>query len=288
MHIDQRVIKTLELFSIQSIAPSLLEVWRFLVKLDEDELEFSVGDVAKTLCALVQEGLVAERFGLYALRDSVVHIEQRWLGYQYGLLRERRVRRLVGGLRYVPFVRGVALAGSQALGLERASSDIDLLIITAPGWLWLPRTLVTAYFHFLGVRRYGKKIANRVCLNHYISGPKCMQDGHNWYTAFEYGKLRPIFGRVAISDFQTANATWIHVFFPNVQSVCATKESVHRIQLWVEILVSHTVGSWLESRLGSWQSKRIHKNEPHITVADDELSFHPASKQDAVLASFRY
>jgi hypothetical protein len=115
-----------------------------------------------------------------------------------------------------------------------------------------------------------------------------MQDGHNWYTAFEYGKLRPIFGRVAISDFQTANATWIHVFFPNVQSVCATKESVHRIQLWVEILVSHTVGSWLESRLGSWQSKRIHKNEPHITVADDELSFHPASKQDAVLASFRY
>jgi hypothetical protein len=46
---------------------------------------------------------------------------------------------------------------------------------------------------------------------------------------------------------------------------------------------SGSFGSWLESAAGNFQERRI-KVEDYITVSADELSFHPGSKGQQVLA----
>ena len=113
-----------------------------------------------------------QKNGFYCLKGRAAIIDQRLANYIYGIKRERRIRRFIGGLRFLPFVRRAALAGSQAQGVQKSDSDIDLLIIVEPEFLWLGRTAVTAYFQILGLRRHGKKIANRFCLNHYLAGVK--------------------------------------------------------------------------------------------------------------------
>lgn len=302
---ESRITKTLELFALQSTALTLLELWQFLVR-DAAEFESSVSahgelvdvpvlenrtatiaEVLKALTLLVASGEVVEQYGYYTMRAHEGLLEKRWHGYTHGVWREKRIRRFSKALAYIPFVRGVGLAGSQALGLERAESDIDLFIITAPGWLWLPRTLITGFFQVLGMRRHGRFVANRVCLNHYVSGAKQMTHGRNWYTAIEYAKVRPLYGGDYVAEFQDANRDWINIFFPNFECVLQKQAVVGKVQKGFELVFALLGGGFLERMLGQWQSGRIHKNEPHIIVSADELSFHPQSKQDALLEAFK-
>ncbi len=287
--LEERIVQTLRLFGIQKYAVTLLEVHRFLVFDSRPEADGLVGvaDVLAALDRLRQEGEVVQRRGYYTLPHEEALFDLRWRGYRYGVWREKIIRRTMKGLAYIPFVRGVALAGSQALGLQKEGSDIDLLVITEAHWLWLPRTLVTAYFQILGIRRHGAKVANRVCLNHYLSGPKAMKVGHNWYTALEYGKLRPLVGAAAVARFQEVNERWAHEFFPHAVPLKASAATQPFVQKLLERIFTNAFGMYIERALGSWQGKRIHKDEPHIIVDSDELSFHPQSKQDALLEAFK-
>lgn len=305
MNLENRITKTLTLFALQSTALTLLELWKFLVR-DVGELSSNLGgagelvavpqlenrtvSVARVLAALAQlvsVGVVVESYGYYTLESHAALLRQRWYGYGFGVWREKRIRRTIKGLRYLPFVRGVALAGSQALGLQKQESDIDLFIVTAPGWLWLPRTLVTVYFQILAMRRHGVSIANRFCLNHYIAGSKRMVVGRNWYTAIEYGKLRPLVGRYFVQAFQKNNEQWLTAFFPNL--LCNNTKALRPpvAQTIVERLLNNPVGKSLERLLRALQRHRIHTEEAHVIVEDDELSFHPHSKQDAILSSYQ-
>ncbi len=305
MNVQDRIIKTLQLFALQSVALTAPEVGRFLVQ-DPALLSghlggrgelitipavasevISVLEVRRTLGQLIEEGALVERYGFYTTSDRKDILLLRWQGYSQGVWREKRIRRFIPMFRSIPFVRGVALAGSQALGVVKQTSDIDLFIITDPRWLWLPRTLVTAFFQVLGIRRYGAKIARRVCLNHYISGQKYMQTGRNWYTAMEYVKLRPLFGEAYIRHFQNGNGDWLKVFFPNATFPVLPLQQPGVVQRLLERVIASLGGKALERWLGGWQSRRIHKDERHIIVTSDELSFHPHSKQDALIDAFK-
>lgn len=287
--LEARILKTLRLFGIQKYAVTLLEVHRFLVSVDQPDGESIItpAEVLAALDKLCHAGQVIQKYGYYVLAHEEALLDLRWRGYRYGVWREKIIRRTMKGLAYVPFVRGVALAGSQALGLQKAESDIDLLVVTEQKWLWLPRTLVTAYFQVLGIRRYGMKVANRVCLNHYLSGPKAMHAGQNWYTALEYGKLRPLVGASVIGQFQEVNQQWMRDFFPHAVTARASVAAQPFLQKTLEKVCTNAFGKYIERALGNWQGKRIHKDEPHIIVEADELSFHPKSKQDALLEQFK-
>ena len=182
-------------------------------------------------------------------------------------------------------MRGISLAGSQAMGLQRATSDIDLLIITDPRFMWLGRTFLTIYFQLLGLRRHGKKIANRFCLNHYIAQPREVDAEKNLYKAMEYSKLRAVVYPQITKQFQIANESWIKMFFPNISFDNPVQEAPSFLQKTVERLLDHRLGLWLENQLGKWQLKRI-KQDKYIFVKDDELSFHPESKHEALLKGF--
>jgi hypothetical protein len=118
----------------------------------------------------------------------------------------------------------VALGGSQALGQPKKFSDIDLFIVVKPGFLWLVRTMVSLYFQILGLRRHGKNVANRFCLNHYVAEQKVVDRERNLYKAMEYVRLRPLIYPQGLVEFLQVNAEWIKVFF--VQPVQANAPDV--------------------------------------------------------------
>ncbi len=186
----------------------------------------------------------------------------------------------------MPFVQAIALSGSEAVGYSRQGSDIDLLVIAQPGRLWLARLVVSGYFQLFGVRRHGRQIADRFCLNHYLAGPKVMDpEMRHLYTARDYVSLVPYLGADAIWQFQQNNAGWIRGFFPQARIVQYPAADPSWASRAITRLAGNRFGDAAE-KLAAWlQRSRIHI-EPHIFIKSDELAFHPHSKAHQVLEKF--
>lgn len=302
--LKDRILETLRFFDLQEHAPTLLELHSFLLpeknelqkNLDANfEILESADDVNPNIKVSVDLILacignecqfqIENQYGYYFFPGRSILAENRWKNYFFALKREKLIRRFIFALQYIPFVRGVALGGSQAMGRQSEGSDIDLMIITDKNFMWLGRTLVTAYFQLLGIRRYGGKIANRFCLNHYLAGTKLINQIKNLYSAMEYARLRPVIYSSVIVDFQKTNRDWILFCFPNWQEARSVEEKQSKIQKILETLFLNNFGAWLEKKLKSSQEPRI-KKEKFIVVENDELSFHPNSKQVQLLNSF--
>lgn len=300
--LSDRIIQTLKFFDLQDYPLTALEVERFLIA-DKPQLKKRLDDkfelidqvnppssvhldtVLLQLSALVQDGKISQQNGFYTLVGRENLVMQRLANYRFGLYREKLIRRYIWATKYLPFVRGIALGGSQALGLQKATSDIDLLIITDPNRMWVARTFLMAYFQLFGVRRYQNKIANRFCLNHYLAEPREVDAERNLYKAMEYSRLRPLVFTQAINEFLKANLGWIKLFFPNMtvrESVIAKQSWLQR---WQEVILKGSFGLWLDKQLSRWQSSRIRQDQ-FVFIRSDELSFHPESKHTELLQSF--
>ena len=295
----QNILKTLKFFDLQDYPLTLLELRQFLIA-DMENLDLDKqGELGSEVAAGIAQvsagqifqilendcrGEVENLNGFYFLSGRQNIVQMRLNNYFFGIKREKIIRRYAKFLKFVPFVRGAALAGSQAMGQQKEGSDIDLFIITNPKFMWLGRTLVTAFFQILGVRRRGDKIQNRFCLNHYLAGPKKITQFRNLYTAHEYLKLRLLVFPNKIWDFYRENS-WIKTFFPNSILIEPVKEERPKLQKALEYMFLGKFGLMLEKRLKNWQSAKI-RAQKYILVTEDELSFHPDSKQEALLNKF--
>ena len=299
--LKEKTLATLKFFDLQAYPLTLLELQKFLIA-DRGMLKLSINtdwelinqqpapgkiSASEILNCLEKEltGAVESDKGFYCLVGRKAIIDLRWRNYLYGLKREKLIKKYISGLRHLPFVRGVALGGSQAMGLNKENSDIDLLIVTEDKFLWLARTFVTVYFQVLGHRRHGKKIANRFCLNHYLAKPKAVEREKNLYKAMEYARLRPLVYGQTIEQFQANNANWIKSFFPIWEIKKQPAQTQSRLQKILESLFTNSFGHWLEQRLQNLQIRRIKQGE-FIFVTTDELSFHPESKHESLLREF--
>lgn len=299
--LSDRILSTLKFFDLQDYPVTLLELHRFLLSekqalqavVDElgeietpKEIETQKISLGEVISQVQKTPGISCKEGFYCLSGREEIIEQRLRNYVYGIEREKIIRSFAGVLKYIPFVRGAALGGSQALGVQKQTSDIDLLIFTDPNFLWLTRTLVTAYFQLIGKRRHGKFIANRFCLNHYLANPREVHEFRNLYTALEYGRLRPLVYSSCTLRFAYNNKAWMEQVFPEMEFTKPGSEKSHPIQRVLEAIFDNRVGRFIERKLKSMQLPHIRTKEKFIVVHDDELSFHPDSKQEGLLEKF--
>ncbi|HLX11545.1 MAG TPA: nucleotidyltransferase domain-containing protein, partial [Bacteroidota bacterium] len=112
-------------------------------------------------------------------------------------------------IRRFPFVRGIFLSGDLSKGVATPPSDIDYVIVTAPGRLWICRTLLILFKKTFLLNK--KKF---FCLNYFIAEDSMYLDDQTYFTATEIAHLRPVINYEAYLAYLDANA-WIKSFFPN-------------------------------------------------------------------------
>jgi len=292
--LKDRILFTLKFFDLQNTPLTLNQLRDFLLG-DPQVLKEAVNDKyeihsdpglpavasAEDILEVINGELADEvesMKGLYCLRGRTGLIEQYFDTLIYRKKRDVLIQRYVPWLRYIPFVRGVAIGGSHTLGKAKKDSDIDLLMILDPEFLWLGRILVTGYFQLTGHRRHHQKIANRFCLNHYLAGPIAVDRERDPYNAMEYLRLHSQVYPQTVEQFVRNNLPWIQQFFPQaiLPSVGAQKPS--RLQRLLESIFRNPVGKALNTRLGRWQMKRILRGEPAV-AGQLELSFHSMSRK---------
>jgi len=190
-------------------------------------------------------------------------------------------------LSLVPFVRMVGLNGSMTRGTIKKASDIDFLIFTKHGRIWTARFLVTVFTHLTGQRRYGNKVAGRICLNRYQTDRFLEIKPHNEYSARVYSSLCPLYqaNPRIYQEFQKANQ-WMEEFGFKVKPAYKITgrhfKTFSLIQKTGELLLSGYIGNVLEKFLRRYQKQRILKDKRtyeapagSVRVSDWELCFHP-------------
>jgi hypothetical protein len=197
--------------------------------------------------ALAPEGALAGwvstagAFRVLAGRESLVEARRRRGEASAGLMRR--------GVRYgwllarLPFVRMVAITGSLAVENAEAGDDVDYLIVTAKGRLWLARALAML------IVRLAKLRGLTLCPNYLLSEAALALTERDSYTARELLQMRLVSGSEVYARMLAENA-WRREVLPNWDVVLdVNRESRHVAARFGEWLMGGRVGDAVERTL---------------------------------------
>ncbi len=163
--------------------------------------------------------------------------DQRW----------RPAARYAQWLTYVPFVRMVAVCGSQAAGNARPDADVDFFLVTERGRLW------TVQVCSMLLRRIASLLSVRVCPNYLLTLDSLQVGPANLYLAREVAQAVPLWGDATHLGFLGANR-WIGHFLPNLSHADdrrnrLTEVTSPRLARSLEWLLGGRLGNGLERTL---------------------------------------
>jgi hypothetical protein len=251
------------------------EVHRYLIGLEADASEVHG---ALTERRLVPDRLV-HRDGLFSLpgREEIVELRRRrsvpahrlwqW-AIDYG--------RSMAGL---PFVRMVAVTGSLAANNVDPEADVDYLIVTAPGRLWLCRALV------IGLVRRAARRGIALCPNYLLAESALELRQRDLYTAWELAQMVPIAGLDTYRHLRRQNR-WASTFLPNAQGRPldpgpggngAGPPNRSRLSRVAEGILGSPAGGWLEG----WEMNRKVRRFTREAAAGDAQG-DPAADPDGI------
>lgn len=162
----------------------------------------------------------------------------------------RRARRYGAIFACLPFVRMVAVTGSLAMHNAEPDSDVDYLIVTRPGRLWLGRLAVMV------VARFASRTGARLCVNYLLSEHALELRERTHYAARELSQMVPLSGWTVYRRMLAANSSVRHVL-PNAFDaplrgdggmVREPRLVFRALQRLAEACLAGPPGAWLERR----------------------------------------
>jgi len=286
------IISTIIYYDILNYPLTSFEVWKYLT-VPRGGATF---DDKCTLMAIVEElggeeikKHIEEFRGFYFIKGRKELVDRRIQNDKNSIAKYEIAERVARWLRFVPFVRMIAVTGTLAMRNPEKDSDIDFFVVLEKGRIFTGRLLVTAMVHLLGKRRYGKKIKNRVCLNYFITTGSLGIKRQDLFSANEYSFMCPLFGLDVYQKFGEANVEWINKFKPNygfpelepARYYVDHGKASRLIQKTKEVLINFLGGDRIEAWQRRKQVERIKRNPltykkgGYIEYSDENLVFLP-------------
>ncbi len=296
--LEQAILRTLSWFDWQQQPLTTFECWYFLWCEPGETITVTPQEVAEALESLQAKSLVKSERGFWQLSDSVSYAEERLKRARWSIGKRHRAEQAANLIAHLPFIRLVAIANTLAFNNAKRDSDIDLLIITRPGRLYLARFLVTALMQIMGWRRHGQKIDNRICLSFYLSADhlniKDLSYQDDPYLVYWLANLHPLVDKLIFAEFLQANK-WAHPYLPNRFTNLSSLANVAHRSNWLERLLGGVVGNMLEYVTRRLQIFLIHRHKKSrlndgtsaVVVSDSVLKFHESDQRPQLAHNFR-
>ena len=235
-------------------------VWRTLAYVDGFDYPLSAQEIHRYLEGKAVSWAQLETFlksANFPETDGFYSLPNREAVVQTRIKRQQRANQLwpyakqyAHWIAKLPFVRMIAVTGSLAMNNVTDDADIDYLIVTENGRLWLTRAMI------IGIVRLAARDGIILCPNYLLSVNNLYFKEQNLYTAHELSQMVPLFGIEIYRQMRHLNQ-WTLTYLPNATSLPPTPIPHHlgspsRLQTWGELPLRTILGSKLES----WEMKR--------------------------------
>lgn len=206
--------------------------------------------------------------------NASLHRDERCVAVRPELLRRRADRErsssvlLPEALRYgawlarLPFVRMVALTGALAMRNAADGDDIDYLLVTAAGRVWLTRLLAVVLV------RLAKLRGIVLCPNYVLAENALEQARKDAFIAHEIAQMIPLYGG-ALHTAMCAENDWVRRYLPNADGTFhAGSEATLGGWGWLKRSAEWLLGGALGDALERWEYQRKLKRFVRLQQAE--------------------
>jgi hypothetical protein len=203
--LDQSIIRTLIYYDIFNYPLKAKEVFQFLNtgRVTEEEVTTVLNSLANNRYLY--------RFGeFYSLQPDEANVHRRVKGNNEAEKYLPAAHQVAGLISKFPFVRAVMASGSLSKNYMDENSDLDFFVITAPGRLWISRTLLVLY-----KRIFLRNSHKFFCANYFVDAEHLEIEEKNLFTATELATVIPLQGAEYYQQLLRKNHAWLLAYFPN-------------------------------------------------------------------------
>jgi len=297
LDINKAILRTVAFFDIFQYPLTILEIWQYLY-----DKPASFGEILAALEDLTANNKLGSKNGFYFLagRSDLVDIRQ-----ARSNLAEKKFQIALRAARWISWlstIKLIAVCNNLAFSNAKKDSDIDFFIVVSSGRLWLSRLVITLFIHLLGLRRYGQKVADRVCLSFYITDQNLNLESltlkpQDPYFDYWLAALVPIYGQGFYEKFWQNNP-WLKSLLPQASPRQTISRRIIAPNLLIKIgeavsgwVINGFLGDWLEKTSRLMQLKKISssarrrqlQNQPGVIVSDSILKFHDHDRRQEFL-----
>jgi len=197
--LERAILETLAYSDIFEYPLRLEEAHRYLpLRAELDEVR----------AALERSDRVDSKNGYYFLAGHADYVDIRVQRTDASLPAFAWSLRLGRILSCLPFVRMTGLTGSLAMKNLSKGADMDFMLVTQPGRLWIARAVAVTFGRMMRLFGY------RICVNLLVSENALLWPQHDLYSAREMCQMIPITGVDVYLRLRAANA-WTESILPN-------------------------------------------------------------------------
>lgn len=293
--LERSILHTVCWFAVHGYPVTAFEAWKWLwFPVRTYHLEEVVSTLAGS--AWLVERLQTDG-AFYALRgqESVAElVARREERFTDAVRKYAKLRRAARYLALLPTVEAVSAGNTLAWWHTREDSDIDLLILTRPGFTWLTRAFAVLPFALLG-RRPGAAVRDPFCFSFFASSDQLSLRhlqlfGGDPYLAFWTRSLVPVLDRGgAQARFQAANG-WCAEMLPHAAPHLAhpalhRRAAARRVPTFVARL-ERFARRLQEERLPERLRARANRDSS-VVISDSMLKFHENDRREAFRDRFQ-
>jgi hypothetical protein len=154
----------------------------------------------------------------------------------------------------------VAVTGALAVDNVELGADIDYLIVTVPGRLWLSRLMVIALVRLAALQ------GSIICPNYFLSEHALVLRERNLFTARELAQMVPIAGLTTYEEMRWLNM-WAISYLPNAGGPPPRQPTEHPEQAHpIRKMAERMLRAPLLDQLERWEmSRKMSKFSRHST-----------------------
>ena len=294
-NLEKAILKTLAFFDIFDYPLTLVEIYRWLY---QPGRQYRLFEIFQVLDSEDLSGRINYKNGFYFLAGRQNIIQTRLERYQVAERKFRIALRAAGWIRFIAFVKMIAVCNNAGYSNADDERDIDFFIIVKQGRLWWTRLVVTLLLTVLGLRRHGEKIIDRVCLSFYITDDRLNLEHialsqEDPYLVYWFGTLTPIYDKGKYQQFMAANA-WLKNYLPDFYHYFSTGRRQIKDSGYIkfskkidEFILGGFLGDWFEKAVKFIQLSKMKRNTKSavnqpgnkVIISDSMLKFHETDKR---------
>ena len=300
--LEKSILATIVYYDTLNLPLTQMEIFKYLIKVSPKQKlsKINLFSIITLLESKELKRFIESKNGFYFLKGRENLVKQRIKKQKITEQKWKIAKRIIWIMQLIPFLRGVMVSGSMAIGNAKKESDIDVLIITSKNRIWIVRAITTLFLHILKRRRHNHLTKDRICLNHYITEESLNIIHRSLYNAQTYAHLIPVLELEAfnLKKFYKKNK-WIKncLFFIFYEKNLAFRKSKYSFLLnffrkSLEYILNNPLGNLLEKAIKIAQVHRVKKDKltytkgGRIVINDMELEFHPKSPEKIIIESY--